>query len=54
LLGHAEARTTERYAHLDNDPLRRATNAIGSTLAAAMLGDGQRDTTQPLQIARKR
>jgi integrase len=36
LLGHAESRTTERYAHLDNDPLRRATNAIGSELAAAL------------------
>jgi integrase len=54
LLGHAASQTTERYAHLDNDPLRRATNAIGSTLAAAMLGDGQRDTTRPIEIARKR
>ena len=30
LLGHAQARTTSRYAHLDNDPLRRATEAIGA------------------------
>lgn len=36
LLGHAESRTTERYAHLDNDPLRKAANAIGGTLAAAI------------------
>ncbi|MEZ5816764.1 MAG: site-specific integrase [Hyphomicrobiaceae bacterium] len=37
LLGHADSRTTERYAHLDNDPLRKATNTIGSSLAAALL-----------------
>lgn len=38
LLGHAETRTTERYAHLDNDPLRRATNRIGADLDAALNG----------------
>ena len=42
LLGHREAATTQRYAHLDNDPLRRATGAIGATIAAAM--DGRRGT----------
>jgi integrase len=36
LLGHANAITTARYAHLDADPLRRASNAIGSSIAAAM------------------
>lgn len=41
LLGHREAATTQRYAHLDNDPLRRATGAIGATIAAAM--DGRRE-----------
>jgi integrase len=39
LLGHANATTTARYAHLDVDPLRRASERIGSTIAAAM-GDG--------------
>ena len=39
LLGHANATTTARYAHLDADPLRRASGRIGSTIAAAM-GDG--------------
>ncbi|MEJ0092844.1 MAG: site-specific integrase [Methylocella sp.] len=39
LLGHANATTTARYAHLDADPLRRASERIGSTIAAA-LGDG--------------
>ncbi len=36
LLGHTQAATTQRYAHLDADPLRRASNAIGTSIAAAM------------------
>lgn len=48
LLGHAESRTTERYAHLDNDPLRKAANAIGGTLAAAMDGEAEGATVTPL------
>ncbi|MEX4006749.1 tyrosine-type recombinase/integrase [Neoaquamicrobium sediminum] len=36
LLGHSQPQTTARYAHLDNDPLRRATDSIGATLANAM------------------
>jgi integrase len=36
LLGHSQASTTQRYAHLDADPLRRAVDSIGATIAAAM------------------
>jgi integrase len=36
LLGHRSVATTARYAHLDNDPLRRASKIIGSKLSAAM------------------
>jgi integrase len=36
LLGHASPATTQKYAHLDADPLRRAANTIGATIAAAM------------------
>jgi integrase len=36
LLGHTQASTTARYAHLDADPLRRASERIGSHIAAAM------------------
>jgi len=36
LLGHSQPQTTARYAHLDADPLRRASDRIGSGLAAAM------------------
>ena len=38
LLGHTQTSTTARYAHLDNDPLRRASEAIGGRIAAAMEG----------------
>jgi integrase len=38
LLGHSQAATTHRYAHLDADPLRRAADTIGATIAAAMGG----------------
>ena len=43
LLGHSQASTTQRYAHLDNDPLRRASNSIASTISAA-LGEGHNET----------
>jgi integrase len=36
LLGHSQAATTQRYAHLDADPLRRAVERIGNTIDAAM------------------
>jgi integrase len=35
LLGHTQPSTTARYAHLDADPLRRASEHIGTRLAAA-------------------
>jgi integrase len=38
LLGHAQTATTARYAHLDNDPLRRASEAIAARIAAALDG----------------
>jgi integrase len=36
LLGHTQATTTHRYAHLDADPLHRASERIASKIAAAM------------------
>ena len=36
LLGHTQASTTQRYAHLDNDPLRKASELIAGNIAAAM------------------
>src|SRR6202035_5380946 len=39
LLGHSQAATTHRYAHLDADPMRRAVETIGATISAAMGGE---------------
>jgi integrase len=36
LLGHRQAMTTARYAHLSADPLRAANEAVGAVIAAAM------------------
>lgn len=36
LLGHTQPATTARYAHLDNDPLRRASNEIATQIGKAM------------------
>lgn len=36
LLGHSQAATTQRYAHLANDPVRQAVETIGATISAAM------------------
>ena len=38
LLGHTQAQTTLRYSHVAADPLRKAADTIGSTIAAAMAG----------------
>jgi integrase len=38
LLGHTQAATTLRYAHLSADPLRAANDAIGGKIAASMAG----------------
>jgi integrase len=36
LLGHSQPATTQRYAHLDNDPLKRASEKIAATISTAM------------------
>ncbi|MCZ8181901.1 MAG: tyrosine-type recombinase/integrase [Beijerinckiaceae bacterium] len=48
LLGHKQPTTTQRYAHLADDPLRRASNAIGATLVAAMGEDTRPENVIPL------
>jgi integrase len=40
LLGHTQAATTQRYAHLDADPLHRAVNTIAADIAAALNRNG--------------
>ena len=38
ILGHTQAQTTARYAHLADDPLRKASERIASSLKEAMKG----------------
>ncbi|NUJ80300.1 site-specific integrase [Methylocystis sp. FS] len=51
LLGHSQPQTTARYAHLDQEPLRRAVDAIGATISAAMDGKASGDVV-PLKKPR--
>lgn len=52
LLGHSQPATTHRYAHLDADPLRRAADTIGATIAAAMGGNKSAAVVVPFKNAR--
>jgi site-specific recombinase XerD len=40
LLGHSNPSTTQRYAHLADDPLRRIADEAGDRVAAAMRSKG--------------
>ena len=39
LLGHTQAQTTARYAHLAADPVRAATERVGAALVGMMRGE---------------
>src|SRR5207248_2610574 len=43
VLGHRQARTTERYAHLRDDPLRAVADRAAEAIAAIMIGGRSRD-----------
>ncbi|TFW56895.1 DUF4102 domain-containing protein [Bradyrhizobium sp. MOS001] len=49
LLGHTQASTTQRYAHLASDPLKEASEKIGLSLSAQM-----GDTPTPEKVEAKR
>ena len=47
LLGHTQPTTTQRYAHLADDPLKQAANIAGGRIAAAMkLGERTKSTDE--------
>ena len=52
LLGHAQASTTERYAHLAADPLRQATERVGRRIAEALNGP-TRQSGEILPLAKR-
>jgi integrase len=54
LLGHTQAATTARYAHLDNDPLRRASERIGGEIATALGEPVRYDSGPVIPIPRAR
>ena len=50
LLGHSQAATTHRYAHLAADPLRQANDAIGRRIADALTADvGEHGNVPPIR-----
>lgn len=51
LLGQANTATTERYARLHNDPLRKAANRIGNDIVAAM-GEAPRESAEITRMKR--
>jgi integrase len=40
VLGHSQSRTTEKYSHLGNDPVRAVADSTAKKIAAAMKGGG--------------
>ncbi len=46
LLGHKNAASTQRYAHLGDDPLRSAANRISQQIAAAMNGQQEAEVVE--------
>jgi hypothetical protein len=38
ILGHRDSKTTQRYAHLSNDPVKAAADRTSGSIAAALAG----------------
>jgi integrase len=45
MLGHTQAQTTQRYAHLASDPVKAAAAAVAGKIAAAMKGSPEGEST---------
>lgn len=54
LLGHSQVATTQRYAHLGDDPVRNASEEIGNLLYAALEGRNPVHKTRKKIVARSR
>ncbi|MFA4994773.1 MAG: site-specific integrase [Bdellovibrionales bacterium] len=53
LLGHKDSKTTSRYAHLSDDPVKAAANRISNAISAAMKLDVQKDA-QVVQMPKRK
>jgi len=53
LLGHSQAQTTKRYAHLADDPLKAAARAVAGRIAAAMSPKTRRDNVHRMRGGRR-
>ena len=53
LLGHTQAQTTARYAHLFDDPLRKATNRVGAIVMATARAKRNRTSSTPRSGSRR-
>jgi integrase len=52
LLGHTQAATTARYAHLASDPLQEAADLVGRRLAEALEGGGRKEGGEVVPLGR--
>jgi integrase len=50
LLGHRQAGTTARYAHLDDDPIRAAADRVAGTIAGAL---GGKESAEVVEMPRR-
>jgi len=49
MLGHSQAHTTHRYAHIASDPVKAAVTAVAGKIAAAM-GGAANDADKPTEV----
>lgn len=52
-LGHAKAKTTERYAHIADDPTRRAATKAGTQIKKLIDGGGKGGRTTKRKAKRE-
>ena len=52
MLGHSNAETTQRYAHLADDPLRQATDSVSNRIADSM--EGNKDSKNLVSLNSKK
>jgi integrase len=54
VLGHKQARTTEKYAHLDADPVQAVADRTARTIAEALKGGGPNNVLPAVSVRASR